>query len=282
LSWWQIAVAVPSELADTVAYLLASSSGLAAEVRDDTTMSRTAGAQVVLSLETSPDERLVSQVEESLRRCGAPEAKITTRRHDDEDWREGWRAFFVPAVLSKRIAVHPPWRDPPAVEAPVEIDPGMAFGTGSHATTRGVARALDALLAERPGAAVLDIGCGSGVLAIAAARLGHRAVGVEIDPVALENARQNVAANGVEVELVHGSADTIEERFPVVVANILATILIEIAPQIRARCAGDLVLSGLLENQRADVVRAYAPMRVVSDVLEGEWVVLHLRAEGEG
>lgn len=279
MSWWQLAVEVPPELADAVAWLLASSSGLAAEVRDDQTMSKARGAQVVVSMETAPDEALVAAVRASLQQVGAPDAPVSTRRHDDDGWREGWRAFFQPAVLSPRIGVHPPWADAPDVAAPVEIDPGMAFGTGSHATTRGVARMLDGILAARPGARVLDVGCGSGVLAIAAARLGHRAVGVEIDPVALENARRNVAANGVEVELVCGSADDIAERFPVVVANILARILVQIAPEVTARCGGDLVLSGLLENQEAEVLAAYAPLRPVARATEGEWVVLHLRAD---
>ena len=279
MSWWQVAVEVPPEAADAVAWLLASASGHAAEVQDPTTMSRTDGARVVVSLTEAPDDTLLETVADCLRRVGAPTAPVSTRRHDDDSWREGWRAFFRPAVLSRRVGVHPPWAAAPGVEAPVQIDPGMAFGTGSHATTRGVARALDDLLARRPGAAVLDVGCGSGVLAIAAARLGHPVVGVEIDPVALENARQNVAANGVRVELVLGSAADIPGRFPVVVANILASILVEIAADIRARCEADLILSGALEGQVERVLAAYAPMRLVERRMEGEWAVLHLRRE---
>ncbi len=279
MSWWQLAVDVPPELAEAVAWMLASTSGHAAEVQDPTTMSRTEGARVVVSLVEAPDDGLVETVADCLRHLGAPQAPVSTRRHDDDAWRTGWRAFFQPAVLSPRIGVHPPWAPPPDVEAPVEIDPGMAFGTGSHDTTRGVARALDGLLAARPGAAVLDVGCGSGVLSIAAARLGHRAVGVEIDPVALKNAARNVAANGVEVELVCGSAADIEGRYPVVVANILATILVEIAPDVRARCGADLILSGVLEGQVDGVLDAYAPLRLVERRMEGEWAVLHLRRE---
>jgi len=169
----------------------------------------------------------------------------------------------------------------------------MAFGTGSHATTRGVARALDTVLASRPGAGVLDVGCGSGLLTIAAARLGHPAVGVEIDPVALENARHNGRLNGVSeqaapgggsVRWLEGSAADVPGTFPVVVANILAEVLIEIAPHVVSRCSADLLLSGLLRSQEAAVLEAYAGMEVVSaeaQPLEGDesegWLVLHLR-----
>ena len=143
MSWWQIAVEVPTELADAVAWLLAQRTGHAAEVQDHTTMSRADGARVVVSLAAAPDDALVAAVGECLRQLGADTAPVSTRRHDDDTWREGWRAFFQPAVLSERIGVHPPWAPAPDVAAPVEIDPGLAFGTGSHATTRGVARALD-------------------------------------------------------------------------------------------------------------------------------------------
>ncbi len=277
MSWWQVAVDVPAEHAEVVAWLVAEATGHAAEVQDGTTMSRADGARVVLSLEAEPTDDLVGAVGEALRTAGAPEAPISTRRDDDDGWRDGWRAFFRAAVLSERIGVHPPWEAPPAVAAPVQIDPGLAFGTGTHATTRGVARMLDRLLASRPGAALLDVGCGSGILSIAAKRLGHPATGVEIDPVALENARHNARLNGVELDLRVGSAADVEGRFPIVVANILATILVDIAPEVRARVGGDLVLSGLLPSQESAVLAAYAPLEVVTREAEGEWVVLHLR-----
>ncbi|MCB9536418.1 MAG: 50S ribosomal protein L11 methyltransferase [Myxococcales bacterium] len=158
------------------------------------------------------------------------------------------------------------------------IEPGMAFGTGTHETTRGVMRALDAHLPAAP-ATLLDVGCGSAILSIAAARLGHRAVGVEIDPVAVDNARHNLRLNGVEdrVELHVGSADAVEGRFPIVVANILAHILIELAPLIIERTGDVLVLSGMLHGQVDAVRAAYAGLDEVERFEEGPWTVLVLR-----
>jgi ribosomal protein L11 methyltransferase len=130
---------------------------------------------------------------------------------------------------------------------------------------------------------VLDVGTGSGILAIAAAKLGHRVLGVEIDETALQNARENVEANGAEVDLQVGSSADVEGRFDLVIANIIAPILIDIARPTMARVAptGDLLLSGVLDWQVDDVLAAYAPFTLVArTVVEGAdspWTVLHLR-----
>jgi ribosomal protein L11 methyltransferase len=161
----------------------------------------------------------------------------------------------------------------------VVIDPGMAFGTGQHQTTRGCIRMLDTVLAAVPGAPVLDVGCGSGILSIVAARLGSTAIGVEIDVESFANARENVAVNAVEdrVRLIEGSADAVPGRFPVVVANILAVTLIEIAEQIRARADADLVLAGLMLPDVERVVAAYPDFALIDRLDDGEWAILHLR-----
>jgi ribosomal protein L11 methyltransferase len=214
---------------------------------------------------------------------GQGEAPISTREQVETNWRDGWRAFFKPLVLSTRFGVHPPWTEPLEVPHAISIDPGMAFGTGSHATTRGVMQALDDLLAARAPISVLDVGTGSGILAIAAAKLGHRVLGVEIDETALQNARENVEANGAEVDLQVGSSADVEGRFDLVIANIIAPILIDIARPTMARVAptGDLLLSGVLDWQVDDVLAAYAPFTLVArTVVEGAdspWTVLHLR-----
>lgn len=310
--WWQVRFAVPAEMAEAVAWVLAEEFDLAVEVRDETTMSkasepvkldegeaplaeRVAGAGaggagdeagqsvVVIGLPAAPPADLDATITHCLARLGLGRAQVQTRRRTDNTWREGWKAFFRGARLSPRIAVHPPWEKSPAdVPAAVVIDPGMAFGTGTHETTRGVIRVLDAVLAETGPTTVLDVGCGSGILAIAAALLGHRVVGVEIDPVALDNARENLERNGVgeQVELVEGSADSVVGRFGVVVANILAVVLIQIAPEIAARClpGGVLVLSGMLANQVEAVQAAYRKFELVERSEEGDWVILRLRA----
>jgi ribosomal protein L11 methyltransferase len=178
----------------------------------------------------------------------------------ETDWVRATQAQFVPFQASARLWIVPSWCDPVAADAiNLRIDPGLAFGTGSHATTRLCLRWLDAHLPR--GASVLDYGCGSGILAIAAARLGAADVcGVDVDAQAVIAGYNNAAANGVSVWF--GSPDALRAgAFDIVVANILANPLELLAPLLagRVRANGSIVLSGILEAQAAPVVAAYAP-----------------------
>ena len=286
-AFWQASCDFPADLAEAAAYLLAEGLGCPAEVQDLSTMLRAENAEVsvvVLAFDAPPPEDLGPRVEACLAPLGQAPVTLRTRRRDD-DWKEGWKAFFRTTRISDRVAVRPPWEpNDPEAQVHVIIDPGMAFGTGTHATTRGVIRLLDGVLARHPGrpgvppGRVLDLGTGSGILAIVAALLGHDAVGVEIDPVALENAAHNLRLNGVEdrVRLVEGSVDAVPGPFPGVVANILAGTLIELAAPIRAQVGADLVLSGILGPQAEAVVAAYPDLRLVERVDDGEWAILHL------
>jgi len=288
VSWWKVRFEVPAQLADAAAWLLAQALDEPVEVQDGTTMARHGDAThcaVVVGLPEEPPGDIDAQITGILGQLGLPPATVSTCRSDDESWKEGWKAFFRGAPLSDRVGVHPPWEAPPDRPVAVCIDPGMAFGTGTHETTRGVMQALDLELGDRDPLTMLDVGCGSGILAIAAAGLGHRVIGVEIDPVAVENARENVARNGVadRVELRVGSADGVEGTFPLVVANILARILVDIARPISARCApgGTLILSGMLDGQVARVRAAYPEFELIDRRDEGPWVILRLRAPGD-
>jgi ribosomal protein L11 methyltransferase len=169
----------------------------------------------------------------------------------------------------------------------IVLDPGMAFGTGSHPTTALCLGALDRELSRRPGAAVLDVGTGSGLLAIAAARLGARRVaGTENDAAALEVARENAARNGVSVELSLSPPASVTGRFDVVVANILANTLVELAPEVASKVApgGALYLSGLLAGQEEQVREAYAACGLTPDRArdgaDREWRLVALAAPG--
>jgi ribosomal protein L11 methyltransferase len=169
----------------------------------------------------------------------------------------------------------------------VILDPGMAFGTGTHPTTALCLRALSALLAARPGAAVLDVGTGSGLLAIAAARLGaRRAVGTDDDPVALRVAAENAARNGVRLELLADPPEAVPGAFEVVVANILANTLVELAADVAAHLepGGVALVSGILAPQEAEVRAAYrrAGLRAMPerDRRDGEWSLLAFEREG--
>ena len=283
MTWWRVRFVVPTAFAESVAWMLAEELDHPAEIQDESTMSRdgdSSHSAVVLAFGERPDS---TKLDGDIRRALAPfnleAVSIETQRSEDESWREGWRAFFKSTALSDRIGVRPPWE--PGIEAQfnVVIDPGMAFGTGTHATTRGCMKMLDALLGEQDEIRILDVGCGSAILGIAAALLGHSVVGVDVDGDALRNAAHNLELNNVvsRVELIEGSAASVTEAFPLVVANILAPILIENADAIGARCSADLILSGLMRKHEADISKAYSGFELVTRREEGEWIVLHLR-----
>jgi ribosomal protein L11 methyltransferase len=203
----------------------------------------------------------------------------------DVDWSEAWKRGLGP-VVAGRVWVRPSWVEatPPPGLAEVVLDPGMAFGTGTHPTTALCLAALSDLVAARPGLAVLDVGTGSGLLAIAAAKLGAgRVVGSDVDPVALRVARENADANGAPVELTDLDPERIAGSFDLVVANILANTLVELAPAIAGKVAegGVLLLAGVLAPQEEEVGRAYRKAGLDPSAggirREGDWSLLELR-----
>ena len=283
MSWWQVRIEVPAELSEAVAYVLAERLELAVEVQDEGTLDKGVDAdthRVLIGMPTPPGEDFGAVVAETLAPLGLAHLKVALVQRDDDDWRERWKAFFHRLQLSPRVWVRPPWEPaapPPAVT--VIIDPGMAFGTGQHASTRSMTALLDEVLGDRPPTTVLDVGAGSGILAIAAALLGHQAVAVENDPECHDNATENIAHNGVgdRVTFITGTAAEVPGTFEVVLANIIAPVLIEIADELRARAAADLLLSGMLHHQ-VDAVRAcYPDFDEVVRREDGEWSALHLR-----
>ena len=191
---------------------------------------------------------------------GEPLPDHTAQPVDDQDWVRATQRQFGPIAIGAHLHIVPTWCEPPTDNAGVilRLDPGLAFGTGSHPTTR---MCLEWLAGQSlQGASVLDYGCGSGVLAIASAKLGaSRVVGTDIDVQALQASRDNAGANHVRVDFV--AVDALPaEAFDVVVANILANPLIALAPLIASRVhpAGRLALSGILDSQSDAVVIAYS------------------------
>jgi len=179
---------------------------------------------------------------------------------EDADWVRKSQAQFTPVQIGDRLWIGPTWCEPPAARAAVvRLDPGMAFGTGSHPSTRLVLKFLENHV--HGGERVLDYGCGSGILAIAAAKLGAARVdGVDVDPQALATAAANARANGVELG-VFLPEDFSGAGYDLVVANILAQPLVVLAPLLAAKCAkgGRIALSGILGAQAGEVAEAYAP-----------------------
>lgn len=213
-------------------------------------------------------------VAEAARACGIPPPPFGCSVIQEVDWVRSTQLQFEPIRISKGLWIVPSWCDPPDRNAVnLAIDPGLAFGTGSHPTTRLVLRWLAATL--KGGETVLDYGCGSGILAIAAARLGARDVaGVDIDPQAVRAARDNAEKNGTAVRFF--TADTFHAKpSEIVVANILPNPLITLAPLIADQCTGKVALSGILEPQAEEVRSAYTGQFdiEVTDREEG-WVLL--------
>ena len=194
----------------------------------------------------------------------------------DRDWVRATQEQFGPIRVTEDFWIVPSWCTPPRADAlNLVLDPGLAFGTGAHPTTRLCLLWLVEHVAR--GASVLDYGCGSGVLAIAAARLGAgRVVGADIDPRAVLASVDNAAANGVHAEFTLVDA-LAPERFAIVVANILANPLRLLAPALAGRASegGSIALSGILASQADDVMAAYAPWLDMSVWRrDGDWVLL--------
>ncbi|MFM9269204.1 50S ribosomal protein L11 methyltransferase [Halomonas elongata] len=228
-------------------------------------------------------ERLAAAWAEAM--PGEPLPEIEHELLADRDWEREWMSDFEPLRMGQRLWIVPSWHEAPDPQAVnLLLDPGLAFGTGTHPTTALCLAWLDGLAvdSELDDREVLDVGCGSGILAIAALRLGARhATGTDIDPQALTASRDNAERNGVDetaLRLEYPESLEAEARFPLVVANILAGPLVELADEIAERVApgGRLALSGILETQADEVLAAYAARGLTMDepeIREG-WVRL--------
>ena len=198
----------------------------------------------------------------------------------DEDWKLSYRKHFKTEVISPRLVVRPPWEtvSPAPGQKVLTLDPGIAFGTGQHPTTRACLDAIDTLAAENADRTFLDVGCGSGILSIAAALEGFSEVrGFDNDPDAVRNANENAEANGLGALFAEGdlSAPGVAAPADVVAANVLAPVLVRFAREVGALVnpGGRLILSGILDEQYGEVRTAYVAQgfKELSNRLIGEW-----------
>lgn len=205
-------------------------------------------------------------------------AKVESEKMYEEDWANNWKKYYKPTKIGERIVVKPIWEEYIANgdELVLELDPGMAFGTGTHETTRMCIQALDKYVKED--STVFDVGCGSGILAIAAAKLGaKKAVGVDLDPVAVESAKENVGFNGLDnIEILYGNlVEVIEGKADIVVANIIAEVICILTEDVKRVLKEDgyFITSGIIHD-RVDMVTnklQETGFEVVEINKDGEW-----------
>jgi len=283
-AWIALSVEVSDEIAEAVANFLVEQG--APGVLTET---GAAGARVEAPFPTAMRTQVVAALERYLASLGeiAPAARGATlgvRAIPEVDWDALWRRYHRPVRVGRRLLVAPPWDVPPANGREVlVVEPGMAFGTGQHATTRACLEAIENALEAGPVGSALDVGTGSGLLALALARLGVGCVvALDVDPVVVPLARANLARNGAgHVVLLAGPLAAVRGRFDFVVANLLADAVVAEAGALARVVAGGgrLVLSGLLADQLPAVRAAYPGWRVAETRAEDAWRTLTLVRE---
>ncbi|MCD6553188.1 MAG: 50S ribosomal protein L11 methyltransferase [Anaerolineae bacterium] len=288
LRWWEVSVRVDGEAAEAVCELFnrhgqggAVVEQVVGEENDETPTALTVVVKAYLPA-TRQGRESRQRLEEGLWHLSQlyPIPSPQIRDLAQVDWATAWREQFTTLHVGQRVVIKPTWLSysPSPDETIIELDPGMAFGTGLHPTTRQCLLALEEHL--RPGMSVLDLGSGSGILAIAAAKLGAGAVlALDTDPTAVEVARANVRANGVQqqVTVAHGSLSAVQGTFDLVLVNILAHVIIELIAQgliNRLKAGGIIVTAGIIAEQAADVETALREqgVAIVERKVERDWV----------
>ena len=233
--------------------------------------------QVMALFDSSVDTHEVLSVTEQI--YGQPLPSYEVELLQDKDWEREWMDDFQPMQFGRRLWICPSWHEPEDANAVnVRLDPGLAFGTGTHPTTAMCLSVLDGL--DVQGKTILDYGCGSGILAISALLLGaDSAVGTDIDPQALTASRDNATRNGIveeKFELCLAGEESTDSQYDMVLANILAGPLVELAPLLSRflKPGGTLLLSGLLSDQQAAVVDAYEQIAFQEYYKTEQWLCL--------
>ncbi len=273
-------VDVTPEQADETSALLFELGAEGVEERDEGTLAKSAASgkvTLVASFSTREDaEQAILEIDPSL-----------SPRYDEivgDAWRDAWKEHYRPFAIAPGLVVRPPWEPYEAKpgEKVLELEPGRAFGTGLHETTRLVAQAIQKHASELADTVVLDVGCGSGILALAAIALGAKsAVAIDVDQEAIDVTNENAQRNGLADRVQASTTDLADLAMTskVVVANIEAKVLIPMARVLEQHVApgGLLLLSGILVPQKDDVRNAYPDMELLEAPALGEWVLLALR-----
>jgi ribosomal protein L11 methyltransferase len=279
----EVWIDVPLELAEEAAAELFDLGASGVEHRDEGTLVKATTAGLATLVASFADRSTAEAAVTELDPSWSPRVGELV----GDAWRDAWKEHFVPFRLTERITVRPPWHAyerRSASEIVLELEPGRAFGTGLHATTSLVAEALEALGERLAGSEVLDVGTGSGILALVAIALGAgRAQAIDVDPDAVAVTLENALRNQLETSVDASATPLSDVRgdFDVVVANIEARVLIDLSADLAARVRphGTLILSGILEGQETDVLRAFNGFALKGNPHRGEWVALVLERD---
>lgn len=267
-------VDVPPDDVDEASALLFELGATGVEERDRSTLEKSPGDAVLLVAHFASDDE--------ARIAGAAIAWPSRLVHViGDEWKHRWREFFKPSRLGEHIVVRPPWEEVQTKtgDVVITIDPGQAFGTGTHETTRLVLAQLDRIV--KGGERVLDIGCGSGILSIGAVLLGAaHADGIDVEAESVAATHENAERNGVKgkVKASLTPLARVKGTFPLVLANVESRVLVPFAKEIAARVApgGTLILSGLLADEEATLRAAYEPMTCTAVTRERDWIAITL------
>ena len=279
MNWLEVSLTVDGELAESVADVLArfAPNGVMTEQgvkfndeEDEGTATGPITVRAYLEVNDQLEETR-QKLEESLYFLGMikPLPAPAYKQIADQNWMEAWQQHYKPILIGKRLLILPAWLESPEPNRiPLKMDPGMAFGTGTHPTTQLCLELMEVSTDHRPLSTVIDVGCGSGILSIAALKLGAtKVLGVDIDIESVKNSRENADTNGVGEELLLGQGSVTEvlsgsfqfKSAPLVVANILAPIIIRLFDAGLADLVepnGEIILSGILAHQAENVIEA--------------------------
>ncbi|MBK9602979.1 MAG: 50S ribosomal protein L11 methyltransferase [Anaerolineales bacterium] len=301
MNWLEVSLTVDGELAESVADVLArfAPNGVMTEQgvkfndeEDEGTATGPITVRAYLEVNDQLEETR-QKLEESLYYLGMikPVPTPTYKQIADQNWMEAWKQHYKPILIGQRLLILPAWLESPEPSRiPIKIDPGMAFGTGTHPTTQLCLELMEVSADNRQLSTVIDVGCGSGILSIAALKLGaNKVLGVDIDIESVKNSRENADTNEVGEELILGQGSVTEvlagqfafKSAPLVVANILGPILIRLFDAGLADLIepnGEIILSGILDHQAESVIGAGQAKGLKRGEVRqmGDWVAISM------
>ena len=306
MQWTDIRITIPKAHADTAEAIATGISGGGIYIEDysdlETQVKQIAHVdlieqdllnkdrtKVIVHLYLAPDENPAEVIELLQSRLTASEVPYTldTEGVEQEDWETGWKAYYHALTIGERLAIVPSWEQFDTDRVVIKLDPGMAFGTGTHETTALCLEVLDGLV--KGGERVLDIGTGSGILAIAALKLGAgTAQGVDIDPMCVRTAGENAELNGVSENfevLIGDLSDKASGTYNIITANIVANAILSLAPHVPALMApgATFIASGVIDTRRDEVVAGLtaAGLNVIEVREQNGWVAILCKNGGE-